>query len=59
MDRKFMMQMAKVEKLRTPVVPHLLMSIITCGIWLPIWMILAMITAGQRKVAEKELEKMV
>ncbi|CAA79411.1 Hypothetical Protein PBI_L5_35 [Fromanvirus L5] len=40
-----------VMPVRTNHAMHLLLSLITCGMWLPVWVIMAMINSGRtRKV---------
>lgn len=39
------------ERRKTSHVLHLLLSIITCGIWIPIWVLVAVSQANERRKA--------
>ncbi len=47
--------MARYQKHHTSHVLHLLLSVITAGLWIPVWMLVAISNANERQKIEKQL----
>lgn len=47
----------KLARIKTGHVLHLLLSIITAGLWIPIWIIVALNNAIERKRIEKRISE--
>lgn len=52
-----MIEMDKLARLRTSHVLHLLLSVITVGFWIPVWVIVAMSNAIERSKIERKLNE--
>lgn len=50
--------LAKREDHKTSHVLHLLLSVITVGLWIPVWLLVAISHANERAKIDKKLEKM-
>jgi len=46
----------KLMNTRTNHVLHLLLSIVTAGIWIPVWILVALNNADKRRLLENEIE---
>lgn len=49
----------KIEKIQTSHVLHLLLSVITAGIWIPVWLLIAISNGMERSTGERALKKYV
>ena len=56
-EAQLMIEMDRLERLRTGHVLHLLLSIITFGVWTPIWIIIALNNAIERGRIERRISK--
>lgn len=50
--------LAKRADHKTAHVLHLLLSILTAGLWIPVWVLVAVSHANERRKIDKKLEKM-
>ena len=49
----------KLSRLKTSHILHLLMSLVTFGVWVPIWILVSVNTAIERKRAERRLKRLL
>jgi len=47
--------MARYQKHHTSHVLHLLLSVLTAGLWVPVWLLVAVSNANERQKIEKKL----
>lgn len=58
-EAKLLIERDKLARIKTSHVLHLLLSIITAGLWLPIWLLVAFSNVIERKRAERRIKKIV
>ena len=56
-DAKTMSLVSRRDDYKTSHVLHLLLSVFTLGIWVPVWIIVTMSNAIERKKIDRELGK--
>lgn len=52
------LELAKIQKYRTSHLLHLVLSIITAGFWVPVWLLVTISNANERQKAERRIRKM-
>lgn len=57
-NAKAMQLMAKRQGYNTSHVLHLLLSVISVGIWIPVWIIVAISNANERGKIDRQMEKL-
>jgi len=55
-QRQINREMMRLEKYKTDHILHLLVSVLTIGLWLPAWLAIAIINAHERMKSYKRLD---
>jgi hypothetical protein len=58
MNPNLHLELAKIQKYRTNHLLHLVLSIITAGFWVPVWLLVTISNANERQKAERRIRKM-
>lgn len=58
MNPNLYLELAKIQKYRTSHLLHLVLSIITAGLWVPVWLLVTISNANERQKAERRIRKM-
>lgn len=58
MNPNLYLELAKIQKYRTNHLLHLVLSIITAGFWVPVWLLVTISNANERQKAERRIRKM-
>ena len=58
MNPNLHLELAKIQKYRTSHLLHLVLSIITAGFWVPVWILVTISNASERHRAERRIRKM-
>lgn len=56
-NAKIMIEMDKLSRQRTNNILHLLLSVVTAGLWLPVWLLIAVNNAVERGRIERRIDK--
>jgi len=57
-SRKINRELRNLEKYKTNHLFHLVLSVVTAGIWVPAWLVFTISNANERHKAEKRLERL-
>lgn len=52
------LELTKLQKYRTSHLLHLVLSIITAGFWIPVWLLVTISNANERQKAERRIRNM-
>ena len=55
MNPNLHLELAKLQKYRTSHLLHLVLSIITAGFWVPVWLLVTISNANERQKAERRI----
>ncbi len=58
-DAQLIIETDKLSKMKTSHILHLILSIITVGFWIPIWMIVGLNSVIERKRIEGRIKKLL
>jgi len=58
MNTSLHLELAKIQKYRTSHLLHLVLSILTAGFWVPVWLLVTISNANERQKAERRIRKM-
>lgn len=57
-QRKINREMMRLEKYKTNHILHLLLSVITAGLWLGVWLLVSVSNANERRKAKNEITRL-
>jgi len=58
MNTSLHLELVKIQKYRTSHLLHLVLSIITAGFWVPVWLLVTISNVSERHRAERRIRKM-
>ena len=58
MNTSIHLELAKIQKYRTSHLLHLALSVLTGGLWIPVWLLVTISNANERQKAERRINKM-
>jgi Na+-translocating ferredoxin:NAD+ oxidoreductase RnfE subunit len=58
LQRKINRELMHLEKHKTDHLFHLLLAVLSAGVWLPIWIMVAAVNANERMKSEKRIESL-
>lgn len=58
MNANMYIEMQKLQGYRTSHILHLLLSVLTMGVWVPVWALVALSNALERGKIERKIRKM-
>ena len=57
-DPKLMIKLDRLAKAKTNHILHIILTVLTYGVWMPVWIIIAYNNAKKRDVLEKEINRL-